>query len=309
MRREKATGIGSRKQGQSPLLIACALRHTIRQRRGDRRIHQRTCVPIYQQAADMNDEHSSSVGSSDSAARWQALPAIDRRVAGVLVEKAKTVPDAYPMSLNAIRTATNQKSNRYPVMELEVEDIEESLERLRELGAAAEIQGGGRVSRYRHYMYEWLGVDKVELAVMAELLLRGPQTVGELRGRAARMEPIADVAALRPILQSLISKNLVLSLTPEGRGQIVTHNLYKPRELEKIRAEHSGGGQSHMAESEPRREATPVMQAASNPPASISGDTEMADRLNRLEQELAQVRQEVTELRQRFDMLGNMPRP
>ena len=99
--------------------------------------------------------------------------------------------------------------------------------------------------RFRHYLYEWLGVDKVELAVMAELLLRGAQTEGELRGRAARMEPIADVSALRPVLVALKQKRLVIALTPEGRGHMVTHVLYEPRELEKVRAEAASGVVAH----------------------------------------------------------------
>ncbi|MEX2113227.1 MAG: DUF480 domain-containing protein [Pirellulales bacterium] len=176
-----------------------------------------------------------------SAPRWKPLPAIDRRVLGVLAEKAKTTPEAYPLSINALRSGCNQKSNRFPSMELELEDIEESLERLRGFGAVVEVQGGGRVARFRHCLYDWLGVDKVELAVMAELLLRGTQTEGELRGRAARMEPIADLAALRPVLASLKQKKLVISLSPEGRGHVVTHGLYEPRELEKQRAEAAAG--------------------------------------------------------------------
>ncbi len=164
--------------------------------------------------------------------RWRPLSAIDRRIVGVLVEKAKTTPDQYPMSANALRSGCNQKNNRYPLMELEAEDIDDALQRLRDLGAAAEVQGGGRVSRYRHYLYEWLGVDKIELAVMTELLLRGAQTEGELRGRAARMEPIPDLNVLRTVLGSLEKKGLVISLTPEGRGHVVTHALYEPRELQ-----------------------------------------------------------------------------
>lgn len=186
----------------------------------------------------MTDEPVSE--SPSAAPRWKPLSAVDRRVAGVLVEKAKTTPDAYPMSLNGICTACNQKNNRHPVMQLEPEDVEASLDRLREQGAVGLIQGHGRVSKYRHYLYEWLGVDKVELAVMAELLLRGAQTEGELRGRAARMEPIADVNALRPVLASLQSKGLVIPLTPEGRGHVVAHGLYLPGELEKLKAQYSG---------------------------------------------------------------------
>jgi uncharacterized protein YceH (UPF0502 family) len=151
---------------------------------------------------------------------------------GVLVEKAKTTPDAYPLTLNAMTNGCNQKSNRSPQMNLTSDDVEQVIEDLRGMGAVMEIQGSGRVAKYRHQMYEWLGVDKVELAVMAELLLRGEQTVGELRTRASRMEPIGSLAELKPILKSLMEKKLVISLTPEGRGQIVTHGLYKDREME-----------------------------------------------------------------------------
>src|SRR5688572_5694260 len=176
---------------------------------------------------------------AEPSSKWRALPAIDRRVFGVLIEKGKTTPDQYPMSINAIVSGSNQKSNRYPQMNVEPEEVIHALDRLRAHGAVAEVQGGGRVPRYRHFAYEWLGVNKVELAVMAELLLRGSQTEGELRGRAARMEPIADVAALRPVLDSLKAKDLIVSLTPMGRGHVVTHNLYEPQEMEKQRALHS----------------------------------------------------------------------
>ena len=170
--------------------------------------------------------------------RWQPICAIDRRVLGVLAEKAKTTPDAYPLSLNAIRVGCNQKSSRFPLMTLDIDDIEESLERLRLLGAIGIVEGYGRVPKSRHYLYEWFGVDKVELAVMAELLLRGAQTVGELRGRADRMEPIANLAALQPILASLKSKGLVMPLTPEGRGHVVAHALYEPKEMGLIRSQY-----------------------------------------------------------------------
>ena len=131
---------------------------------------------------------------------WQPLGAMDRRVLGVLAEKAKTTPDGYPMSLNAICTGCNQKSNRDPVMQLEPDDVQESLDRLRQLGAVGMVEGYGRVTKYRHYLYEWLGVEKIELSVMTELLLRGAQTEGELRGRASRMDAIPDLAGLRALL-------------------------------------------------------------------------------------------------------------
>lgn len=177
-----------------------------------------------------------------SGPQWQPVSAIQRRVVGVLAEKAKTTPENYPMSLNAIVSACNQKNNRFPVTSYEADAVEESLEELRELHAVAMIEGVGRVPKFRHLLYQWMGVDKVELAVMTELLLRGAQTEGELRGRAARMEPIADLAALRPVLDSLKRKGLVVSLTPEGRGHVVTHNLYKPREIEQLRLQYSAAG-------------------------------------------------------------------
>jgi uncharacterized protein YceH (UPF0502 family) len=185
----------------------------------------------------MTDETASQVQSQ--APRWQPLSAVDRRVAGALVEKAKTTPSAYPMSLNGVVTACNQKSNRDPVMELQPDDVQESLDRLRHLGAVGMVEGIGRVTKYRHYLYDWLGVEKVEMAVMVELLLRGPQTEGELRGRASRMEPIADLAALRPILDCLKAKGLILPLTPEGRGHVVTHVLYPEAELQRLKARYS----------------------------------------------------------------------
>lgn len=166
---------------------------------------------------------------------WRPLTREQRRVVGALIEKAKTTPDSYPLTVNAIVAACNQKNNRSPLMELDATEVEMALDALRHMGAVTEIQGSGRVAKYRHNMYQWLGVDKVELAVMAELLLRGQQSVGDLRGRAARMEPIADMNELRPILDSLVNKRLLVELTPAGRGQIVTHNLYEDREILKIR--------------------------------------------------------------------------
>jgi len=246
----------------------------------------------------MSEGDVSAASPAPGQRRWQPLEAIERRVAGVLAEKAKTTPDAYPMSLNAICTGCNQKSNRSPLMQLESDDVEQALERLRELGAVGMIEGYGRVAKYRHYLYEWLGVDKVELAVMTELLLRGAQTVGELRGRAARMEPIPDLQALHPILESLKSKELVLALTPEGRGQVVTHVLYQPRELENLRAQYSQarasgasialpGVESPAAEQFAGQAAPALRSSAGSAPASPSIDAEL----------IAAIRRDISELR------------
>ena len=174
------------------------------------------------------------------AGKSQPLSSRQRRVFGVLIEKAKTTPDAYPMTVNALVAGSNQKNNREPQTSYTAEEVEQTLEELRALGAVTEVQGSGRVAKYRHHAYEWLGVEKTELAVMTELLLRGEQTLGELRGRAARMEPIADTAALKPVVDSLVKKGLMIELTPQGRGQIVSHNLYKERELNELKVRLAG---------------------------------------------------------------------
>ncbi|MCE5302817.1 MAG: YceH family protein [Planctomycetaceae bacterium] len=239
------------------------------------------------------DPSTESPATDASKPRWQPLCAMDRRVLGVLAEKAKTTPDLYPMSLNAICTGCNQKNNRAPVVQYEPEEVEESLDRLRQLGAVGLVEGYGRVQKYRHYLYEWLGVDKVELAVMTELFLRGDQTVGELRGRASRMEPIADLAALRPVVDSLKAKGLVVALTPEGRGHVVTHALYKLREMEGLQAKYQGVGASdvHMAAVESTGDAAP-------PTAHPAATSDSAGRaLAELRDQLTQLRSDVDELR------------
>ena len=132
-----------------------------------------------------------TTGATDTK-KWPELDRMSRRLLGVLVEKAKTTPDAYPMSVNGVVTGSNQKSNRDPILNYNDDDVEEGLGKLQAIGLVTRITGG-RVERWRHNLYEkWL-VDKIELAILAELLLRGPQTEGELRSRASRMEPIPDL--------------------------------------------------------------------------------------------------------------------
>ncbi|HEY3391541.1 MAG TPA: DUF480 domain-containing protein [Lacipirellulaceae bacterium] len=258
-----------------------------------------------------------------SAPRWRPISAIERRVVGVLVEKAKTTPENYPLSLNAIRAGCNQKSNRAPLMQLEEDQIDEALEQLRKIGAVAQIQGGARIDRYRHLAYDWLGVEKVELAVMAELLLRGTQTVGELRGRAARMEPIKDLAELQPTLDSLHAKGLVHYLTPPGRGIIVTHALYLEQEKEKVRREaglqastgevtedFGGPGTRQMpVAGRPDRAATERLQIQSRaepsvaqPPSRVAVDeNSLAADLRRLQEELSELKQQLLGARSEFE--------
>lgn len=240
--------------------------------------------------------------------RWQPLAALDRRVIGVLIEKAKTTPDAYPLSLNAVVTGCNQKSNRHPITNVEPEDAEQSLDRLREMGAVGLVQGYGRVQKYRHYMYDWLGVDKVELAVMAELLLRGPQTEGELRGHASRMEPIGDLNELRTVLASLKAKRLVIPLTPEGRGHAVTHALYHPAELDRVRAQYAQSvpamdttadetlSPPAPAASIPSALPSRPVAPAAPPPAPAEANGALRRELDELRAQVAQLRSDLSDL-------------
>lgn len=238
-----------------------------------------------------------SDSSESSGKKWQPLNSRQRRVLGVLVEKAKTTPDAYPMTLNAIVSGSNQKSNREPVMELSAEDVEQVLEELRGLGAVTEVQGQGRVAKYRHHAYEWLGVEGVESAVMTELLLRGEQSLGDLRARAARMGAIPDQAALKQIVDSLLAKGLMIELTPPGRGQIVSHNLYKERELAELKARFAGHGAAEA------RADISTSAAASTPSSDLRSPQVTRDMFGELELEVAQLRADVAKLRERIKQL------
>ena len=248
-----------------------------------------------------------------SEPKWRPLTAIQRRILGVLLEKAKTTPSGYPMSLNAITTGCNQKSNRDPQMNLEPELVEDALEEMRLLGAIGIIEGGGRVPKYRHYAEEWFGIDRPQGAVIAELLLRGQQTVGELRGRAARMnKSITDVAALRPILTELRQKGLVVSLTPEGRGQIVTHGVYPEHELpsgvEPAEQPASAGPSAAPAErATPPPAETPSVPAPSSPPPSMPPQV-TRDMFNELQLDVAELRAEVSRLRTQLEQLEDLIR-
>jgi uncharacterized protein YceH (UPF0502 family) len=225
---------------------------------------------------------------------WPVLDVTERRVLGVLVEKAKTTPDAYPMSLNAIVTGCNQKSNREPLLNLSDEQVEDGLMRCARRSLTSRIQGG-RVERWRHLLYEAWHVDKTEIAVLAELLLRGPQTEGELRTRASRMELIEDLDALRRCLRPLVERKLVVYLTPEDRrGAMLTHGFHEPRELERLRAQQ--GSQSPPPEAPPRAPAVAPARAEQALPALEAGLVEAQRELAALRAENAGLSKQVAEL-------------
>jgi len=226
---------------------------------------------------------------------WPVLDVQERRILGVLVEKAKTTPDAYPMSVNGLVTGANQKSNRDPLLNLSELDVEDILVRCQKKDLAIKITGG-RVIRWRHSLYEAWHVDKVDLAVLAELLLRGPQTEGELRTRASRMEPIDDLDALRAVLQPLVKRNLVVYLTPEDRrGAVLTHGFHDPQELKQLRMRQ-------MAEPPPQAGSAPT-RADTPPPVAPSGLAEAQKEIAALKQTVAALQGEVRELREELNKL------
>lgn len=221
---------------------------------------------------------------SQPAVTWPVLTLAERRVLGVLVEKAKTTPDVYPLSLNSLMTGANQKSNRDPIMNMGEDDVESTLEALQPKGYVTRIQGG-RVERWRHNLYDvWL-VSKVELAILTELLLRGPQTEGELRQRASRMEPIDDIEELRSALRPLVERRLVLFLGPEGRrGTMISHGFHSAKEIEWLKGQAS------------REELAPAVPVSAARPAE-------PDRVAKVEAELEHARQEILALRTQIQQI------
>ena len=126
------------------------------------------------------------------------------RVLGTLIEKALTTPGQYPLSLNSLVTGVNQKNNRDPVVEIDEDDALRAIDGLRAKGLARDVTfTGSRVEKYRHTAGEGLEVRAPELALLSELLLRGPQTVGELRGRASRMHPFESLEVVEEVLKTL----------------------------------------------------------------------------------------------------------
>lgn len=240
------------------------------------------------------------VAVPNAAGPWPVLDMRERRMLGVLIEKAKTTPDAYPLSVNALVTGSNQKTNRDPILNLTDVEVEDALTRCQKKGLAIKITGG-RVERWKHNIYDAWHVDKIELAVLGELLLRGPQTEGELRGRASRMEPIDDLDVLRNVLRPLVDRKLVVYLTPEERrGAILSHGFHNPPELERLRM---------RVAAEPVAEAPLPMASPVAAPVADERLSELVSGLSLAREEIAALKQTIAglqeELRQLKQSLGS----
>lgn len=135
------------------------------------------------------------------------LTPVEVRVLGSMMEKEAATPEYYPLTLNALRAACNQKSNRDPVMSLDESDVAAAIESLRAKGLTTELSGAGhRVCKYGHRTGEFFNFDRREQAVIAVLMLRGPQTVGELRGRTDRLYSFDDLAGVESTLRRLMER-------------------------------------------------------------------------------------------------------
>jgi hypothetical protein len=215
------------------------------------------------------------------------LNPLEARIVGCLIEKEITTPDQYPLTLNALVHAANQKSNRDPVLDLAESDVQAVIAGLMKKHLVTDRSGafGGRVTRYRHRFcntqFGELKLSTEELAVVCELLLRGPQTPGELRSRARRMAPLANVNEVDAVLTALASRDepLVMQLPREpGRREARWTHLFGT-ELPDT---------AETAADTPRSEAVPERPA------------EPADGLR---EELARLRGEVEDLRKRVEAL------
>lgn len=205
---------------------------------------------------------------------------IEARVLGCLIEKEMTTPEYYPLSLNALTNACNQKSNREPVMALEEDAVVRALDSLRFKQLAVLSADGGRVPKYRHILSEKMQLVSPELALLCELLVRGPQTVGELRGRCERMHAFADAAAVEDVLAELMEREqpLITRLARQpGRKE--------PRYAHLLCGAVDLSGEEHT----PAPEAARVRVMAEN------------ERITRLEEEVAALREEVAGLGRMMD--------
>jgi uncharacterized protein YceH (UPF0502 family) len=195
----------------------------------------------------------------------------DIRVLGSLIEKEQTTPEYYPLSLNALLNACNQSSNRDPVVAFDEETVTRSIDALRQRGLVRATRGiDARVTKYAHRVDDVMGLNAREVAVLCVLMLRGAQTVGELRTRTNRMESFEDLAEVEATLNGLIVKEFVVRL-PRQPGQ------------KEVRYAHLLDGDVPAAGDAP---ATPTMAKSTN-----------ADRLAVLEEEVEKLRNAFTDLR------------
>jgi uncharacterized protein YceH (UPF0502 family) len=216
------------------------------------------------------------------------LTAPEARVLGALVEKEVTTPEYYPLSLNALVNACNQRSNREPVTDLDEEAVRQALHGLEDLRLAGRARSSdGRVTKYEHWLGEAFNLNRAQTALLCVLLLRGPQTPGELRGRAERMHRFDEIGEVLAGLQKLMDREpalvAVLPRQPGTKEARYAHLL-------------SGGVEALRA-------AAPDASMQREAGASSGPDAGYEERMAQLETTVAELRQEVVALRQKIDDL------
>jgi uncharacterized protein YceH (UPF0502 family) len=212
------------------------------------------------------------------------LSTAETRVLGCLLEKQRTTPDAYPLSLNALRLACNQATNRDPVVEYDEAGIRDALHRLERRGFTRLASGAGsRAAKYRHLLAEALPMDSAEQAVMCVLMLRGAQTPGELKQRTERMHAFGALEGVHETLGRLIERELGqrLERRPGQKEERYRQLLQSDEGEEEARDEA-------QADAWPARALSP--QAAAGPAAPTSAVEDLALRVERLEREVAELR-------------------
>jgi len=225
------------------------------------------------------------------------LTAAEVRVLGCLIEKQRTTPDTYPLTLNALRAACNQSTNRDPVVAYDEATIRDAITRLNRRRWARLASGAGsRTSKYRHLLDEALTRAPDELAVLGVLMLRGGQTPGELKARCDRLHPFADLAAIHTTLERLIERDLAAQL-PRRPGQ--KEERYNHRLSDDDAPQPAGA-----APGAPAAAPGPVVRAPGRPMPSapeVAAPTELPlpERVARLEAEVTQLRAELRALRGR----------
>jgi uncharacterized protein YceH (UPF0502 family) len=217
------------------------------------------------------------------------LDPIQLRVLGALIEKEITTPETYPLSLNALLNACNQRSSRDPVLDLDEEQIRQALHTLEDLGLATPARHS-RVPKYEHRARTVLNLRRDETAILCLLLLRGPQTPGELRSRADRLYPFDDIAAVQSTLERLARRDPVSEGTSEPSTGPLT--LILPRQPGSRESRYA-----HLLGDPAAIDTTPAPLA---PPAP-------AGRLADLEAELTALRAKVDSLESRLDHLESKP--
>jgi len=210
----------------------------------------------------------------------RSLGAVETRVLACLMEKQRTTPDAYPLSLNALRLACNQSTNREPVVDYDESTIRDGLHRLERRGLTR-LASGGRAAKHRHLLAEALPMQPGEQAIVCVLMLRGSQTPGELKQRTERMYAFADLAAVHDTLEVLIERELVARLERRP-GQ------KEERYEQLLEDDEQAPGEASLS-SPPPSQPPPVRPAHEHAAAPIDLAA-LAERVERLEREVAELR-------------------